>query len=116
MPPRIPTDPNILPAKAGDVAQTWPDVWEAYAALGEACASAGPLDQKTIRLVKLALAIGAASEGAVHSHVRRAIAEGATAEELKQIALLAIPTLGFPRAMAVLTWIEDITEETATTA
>ena len=32
---------------------------------------AGPLDQKTVRLVKLALAIGAKSEGAVHSHVRR---------------------------------------------
>lgn len=112
---KIQTDPEMLPAKAGDIAKTWPDVWKAYTALGEACATAGSLDPKTIRLAKLAIAIGAASEGAVHSHVRRALAEGATAEELKHIALLAIPTLGFPRAVAVLTWIEDITEEAAAT-
>jgi len=103
-------DPTLLPAKAGDVAKTWPDVWQAYASLGEACAKAGPLEPKSIRLVKLALAIGASSEGAVHSHVRRAIEEGVSPDELKQIALLAIPTLGFPRAVAMLTWIEDITE------
>lgn len=33
-----------------------------------------------------------------------------TAEEIKQVAMLAIPTLGFPRAIASLTWIEDITK------
>lgn len=102
-------DPVELPAKAGDVARAWPDVWNAYTALGQACSNAGPLDSKTIRIAKLALAIGAASEGAVHSHVRRAISEGVSADELKQVAILAIPTLGFPRAVAVLTWIEDIT-------
>jgi len=105
------TQPTDLPAKAGDVAKTWPEVWKSYAALGEACANAGPLEARSIRLIKLALAIGAASEGAVHSHVRRAIAEGVSPEELKQVALLAIPTLGFPRAVAVLTWIEDLTAE-----
>jgi len=101
-----------LPAKAGDVAKAWPDVWQAYSALGAACANSGPLDAKTIRLVKLALSIGAASEGALHSHVRRAVEEGISPEELKQIALLAIPTLGLPRAVAALTWIEDITSKT----
>ena len=46
----------------------------------------------------------------MHSHVRRALAEGASIEELEHVALLAIPTLGFPQAVAALTWIEDITE------
>ena len=50
------------------------------------------------------------SEGAVHSHVRRALEEGVSAEELKQVAMLAIPTTGFPTAVAALTWIEDITD------
>jgi alkylhydroperoxidase/carboxymuconolactone decarboxylase family protein YurZ len=99
-----------LPSAAGDVAQTYPDIWKAYSDLGEACANAGPLDQKTLRLVKLALAIGAASEGATHSHTRRALSAGIGKDELKQIAMLAIPTLGFPRAVAALTWIEDITD------
>lgn len=103
-------DREELPSGAGHVAETYPAVWEAYSALGKACSEAGPLEGKTLRLVKLALAIGAGSEGAVHSHARRALAEGVAPEELKQVALHAIPTLGFPRAVAVLTWIEDITD------
>jgi alkylhydroperoxidase/carboxymuconolactone decarboxylase family protein YurZ len=99
-----------LPGAAGDVAETYPDIWAAYSKLGEACAECGPLDADTRRLVKLALAIGAASEGAVHSHARRAVEAGIDPAALKQVAMLAIPTLGFPRAVASLTWIEDVTD------
>lgn len=102
-------DSERLPAAAGQVAQAYPDIWKAYAALGAACAGAGPVEGEALRLVKLALAIGAASEGGVHSHCRRALEEGVTPEALKQVALLAIPTLGFPRAVAALTWVEDVT-------
>ena len=99
-----------LPAGASRVAERHAAVWQTYERLGAACSEAGPMDGRTRRLVKLALAIGAVSEGAVHSHVRRALAEGASREELEHIALLAIPTLGFPRAVAAMTWIEDITK------
>ncbi|MCB4820287.1 carboxymuconolactone decarboxylase family protein [Roseicella aerolata] len=104
-----------LPAAAGDVARAYPELYRAYAALGEACAKAGPIDGQALRLVKLALAIGAWSEGGVHSHCRRALEEGIPKEALKQVALLAIPTLGFPKAVAALTWIEDITDGKRTT-
>jgi alkylhydroperoxidase/carboxymuconolactone decarboxylase family protein YurZ len=100
-----------LPAGALRIAERHAAVWQAYERLGAACSEAGPVGGRTRRLVKLALAIGAASEGAVHSHVRRALAEGASIEELEHVALLAIPTLGFPRAVAALTWIEDITKQ-----
>lgn len=100
--------PAELPAKAGDVAQRWPEVWAAYADLGKACAEAGPLDPATIRLIKLAYALGAASEGATHSHARRGLEEGLPVDALRQVAMLAIPRLGFPRAVAGLTWIEDV--------
>ena len=99
-----------LPAGASRLAERHAAVWQKYVGLGEACSEAGPVVGRSRRLVKLALAIGAASEGAVHSHVRRALAEGASAEELEHVALLAIPTLGLPRAVAALTWIEDITK------
>lgn len=97
-----------LPSTAGEIADEFPDVWSAYSALGEAAAEAGPLSDRERRLVKLALAIGAASEGAVHSHVRRAESEGLNSSAIEQIALLAIPTLGFPRAAAALSWIRDL--------
>jgi alkylhydroperoxidase/carboxymuconolactone decarboxylase family protein YurZ len=99
-----------LPSAAGKLAQDYPSVWQAYADLGKVTAEAGPLDARARRLVKLALAIGASSEGAVHSHARRALAEGISSKELKQVALLAIGTLGFPQAVKGLTWIADMTE------
>lgn len=102
--------PTELPAAAGQVAKAYPGIWHAFASLGEACAQAGPIEAQARHLVKLALAMGAGSEGGVHSHCRRALEEGVPAEALKQVALLAIPTLGFPRAVAALTWVEDVTD------
>jgi alkylhydroperoxidase/carboxymuconolactone decarboxylase family protein YurZ len=97
-----------LPSGAGRLADRYPTVWSAYERLGEAVADAGPLDAKTRRLVKLALAIGGGSEGAVHSHVRRAVAEGVTVQELRHVMLLAVSSLGLPAAVKAMTWIDDI--------
>jgi alkylhydroperoxidase/carboxymuconolactone decarboxylase family protein YurZ len=98
------------PSGAGDIARTYPAVWQAYADLGKASADAGPIEGQTLRLVKLALAIGVGSEGAVHSHVRQAIEEGIAADTLRHAALLAIPTIGFPQAVKALRWIEDVVD------
>ncbi len=100
-----------LPSSAGDVAEEFPDVWEAYSALGQACAEAGPLDERDRRLVKLALAVAVGSEGATHSHARRALDEDLDPEELRHVALLAIGVIGFPRAVAGLTWIDDVLDD-----
>jgi alkylhydroperoxidase/carboxymuconolactone decarboxylase family protein YurZ len=97
-----------LPPVVQELARKYPAVWEAYGRLGEAAAAAGPLDGRTARLVKLALAIGAGREGAVHSHARRALRAGFTPDELRQVALLAITTIGWSGAVAAYCWIEDI--------
>lgn len=99
---------ELPPSGAGIFAREFPATWEAYEALGKAASEAGPLDARTRRLVKLALAIGAGSEGAVHSHTRQGLAEGLDPKEIKQIAVLAITTLGFPAAMASFSWMRDI--------
>ncbi|MGM0398835.1 MAG: carboxymuconolactone decarboxylase family protein [Halobacteriota archaeon] len=104
------TDIDELPSTPRDLADTHPDVWTAYTDLGRATADAGPIDGEEKRLVKLALAVAAESEGAVHSHVRRALDEGSSPEALRQVAILAIPTIGFPAAMAALSWIDDLAE------
>ena len=100
-----------LPGQARHVAHTKPALWKAYEKLGQACAEAGPLTGQAVHHVKLALAIGAGLEGAVHSHVRRALAAGAEPDAIRHVAYLAITTLGFPRAIAALTWIEDVLSE-----
>jgi alkylhydroperoxidase/carboxymuconolactone decarboxylase family protein YurZ len=99
-----------LPAGAARIAKRHPKIWSAYEELGAACADAGPLDARTRRIVKLALAVGSQSEGAVHSHTRRGMAEGLTKEECLHVALLAIPSIGLAKAVAAMTWIEDVLE------
>ena len=97
-----------LPAAAGDVRSRYAKVWSAYERLGATCAESGPLPERTRRLVKLALAVGRGAEGAVHSHARQALQEGVGADEIRHVALLSIPTLGFHAGVSALTWIEDI--------
>jgi 4-carboxymuconolactone decarboxylase len=87
--------------------QDYPKVWEAFSALATECHSAGPLDDKTRRLVKLALAVGAGLEGATHSAVRHAADAGTSKDEMLHIAVLGITTLGFPSAMRAASWILD---------
>jgi alkylhydroperoxidase/carboxymuconolactone decarboxylase family protein YurZ len=106
-----PESSELPPSGAGQFARSFPEVWDAYAALGKSAAEAGPLEADTRRLIKLALAMGAGSEGAVHSHTRQALAEGQSVESLQQVAVLAITTLGFPAAVAALSWITDVTDK-----
>jgi alkylhydroperoxidase/carboxymuconolactone decarboxylase family protein YurZ len=67
----------------------------------------GPLDAKTQRLLKLAIAIGAMREGAVHSGVRKARDAGASLGEMEQVVALAATTIGFPASVAVWTWVRE---------
>ncbi len=99
---------KLPPSGAGVFAAQFPETWSAYEALGKACTESGPLDARSRRLIKLALSIGARSEGAVHSHARQALEEGLSAAELRQVAALSITSLGFPAAMAGLSWINDM--------
>ena len=90
----------------------FPDVWKAYNEMGQAAHAEGPLDQKARELIKLAIAVSARYEGAVHSATRKALAAGATSEEIYQVLLLALPTVGFPTTVAAMTWVDDIIENT----
>ena len=102
-----------LPPLVKEVAARYAHVWDSFNRLGDSVANAGPLDEKTQRLVKLGIAVGGGLQGAVHSHVRRGLAEGIAPEEMRHVALLAITTMGWPSAMARLSWIEDILHEHA---
>ncbi|MDP6117592.1 MAG: carboxymuconolactone decarboxylase family protein [Planctomycetota bacterium] len=89
--------------------ETFPNLGESWK-LSQEAGKEGPLDEKTSRLAKLAVAIGAMREGAVHSSVRKALALGITEEEILQVVALAAGTLGFPSAVAVFCWVKDITD------
>lgn len=84
------------------------EVAQAYEQLGKATQEWGPLDKKSRELVKLGVAVGNRHEGGVHSHTRRALDAGATADEVRHVVLLSLTTIGFPSMIAALTWVEDV--------
>lgn len=86
----------------------FPALAEAYSQMGAAVHENSPFDPKMRQLIKLALAIGARHEGAVHSHARRALEAGATEEELNAVVALAVTTLGMPNTVAAYTWVGDV--------
>ena len=96
-----------LPERPEAFRRKYPKVWKAFTALAGSCHEAGPLDEKSRRLVKLGLAIGAGLEGATHSAARNALAAGITPEELQHAAVLGMSTLGFPASMRAMSWIAD---------
>jgi 4-carboxymuconolactone decarboxylase len=97
-----------LPKRFTDFVQQYPAVGETYHQLGKAVAEAGPLDAKTRQLVKVGISIAAGLEGGTHSHVRKAMEAGATAEEIRHAALQCLTTIGFPAMMKGMSWVDDV--------
>jgi len=88
--------------------ENYPEVSQRLDALAVAAESAGPLDERARRLVKLALAVAKESPGAVRSNVRKALEAGDSADEIRHVVLLAITTCGFPTAAASMQWVDDV--------
>ncbi len=76
--------------------------------LGRVVKEIGPIDDKTSQLIQLAASAAIRSEGAVHSHARRAKELGASSEEIYQSLLLLTSTIGFPNVAAAISWVDDL--------
>ena len=98
---------NDIPQPFQDLTRDYPAVAEAYEALGSAAHNAGPLDERTRRLVKLGIAVGGRLEGAVRAQARFARKAGISNAELDHVVLLSLTTVGLPSAVSARTWIRD---------
>ena len=96
-----------LPRSVTKFAGDYPEVWQTFNQLGDQCHQAGPLDERSRRLVKVGLAVGAGLEGATRSAVRRAIEAGIAADEIRHVIVLSMTTLGFPEAIRAMTWVDE---------
>ena len=101
-------DVMYLPQIYEKFCKTFPDIEEKYQQLGLACRAAGPLEKKTQDLVKLGIAIGLGSQGAIRSHTRKALASGASKEEILHVVLLSLTTAGFPNMIAAVGWVSEV--------
>ena len=96
-----------------NIRERHPEFIEAVESLGLVLRQQGPLDDISGQLVHLASAVAIRSEGAVHSHVKRALQYGASTEEIRHTIILLTSTVGFPTAMAALSWADDVIDEYA---
>lgn len=92
-------------------AERYPTIGAAYDTLSDVCRHAGPLDEQSIALVKLAVSVGGSLDRTVHMHAKKALRAGVSPDALRQVAVIAMPTIGLPRAMDALGWIEESIEE-----
>jgi len=86
-------------------------VMESHQEFGKTLRQAGPIEEKDAHLIQLAAAAATKAEGAVHSHVRRALDAGATQDEIYHAIILLASTIGFPAVAAALSWARDIIEK-----
>lgn len=102
---------GTIPAKQYlKITERFPDYMSAVESLGKTAKKEGPIDEKTAHLVQIAAAAAIRSEGAVHSHTRRAIDAGAQADEIYHAIILITSTIGFPTVVAALSWVDDVIE------
>jgi 4-carboxymuconolactone decarboxylase len=102
---------DYLPEVYQHFQRRFPAVKGAFDALGAAEHDAGPLGERERRLIKLGIAVGAQSEGAVRSHVRKLLGIGVSEAEIVHTIVLALTTIGFPATNAALSWAEKVLSE-----
>jgi len=100
-----------LPTKYKEFASEFPEIFNLYKELGIKVRESGPLDENTQNLIKLGIAVGSNSRGAVMSHTRKALETGATKEAICHAILLALSTTGFPNMIAALNWANEVLEK-----
>lgn len=97
-----------IPKHYMNIRERYEEYGEVLSELGRVVKNAGPIDEKSSQLIQLAAAAAIRLEGAVHSHARRAMEQGATSEEIYQTLLLLTSTIGFPNVAAAVSWVEDL--------
>ena len=102
---------GYLPEIYKDFTQRFPDLAKAYDTLALGCHQWGPLDNKTLRLIKMGIAMGLHSEGGVRSHALQALEEGVSPDELRHAVLMVFTTAGFPVMNAAMKWVEEVIEK-----
>ena len=99
-----------VPERFATFTKRYSRIAAAYEGFAGECHRLGPLNERDRCLVKLGVAAGSHTEGAVHSQVRKALDAGVRPDEIRHAIVLASTTIGFPRMMAALTWVEDVLE------
>lgn len=100
--------PEELPRPLQQLIRRQPRLWKAYEALGRECTDAGPLDHKTVHLVKLALYAARGQQTPFQTHVRAALKAGASVEEVEHALLQLLTAEGLGTVVRALKWAGEV--------
>jgi len=91
--------------------EEFPEVYARHEALGkEVHEHAGPLDEKSRWLIKIAISAACNHKRALATHIQKARDAGIADEEIKHALLLLIPTAGFPAFMKAYAVLDNMVD------
>lgn len=98
-------DKKRLPSTLQEFIKRYPNVWSADENLGLECIHAGPLSQKQIQLIKIAVTL----ETAFKMHVKKAVQAGASKHEIEHTIIQLLPIVGMGRTLMAMKWYQGVT-------
>jgi alkylhydroperoxidase/carboxymuconolactone decarboxylase family protein YurZ len=100
-------DVSQLPSTLRKFIERNPKIWESHEALGLACKKAGPLSDKQIQFIKMAITASQMLETGFKTHARKAAKAGASREEMEHVVIQLLPIMGLGRTMMAMKWLEE---------
>jgi alkylhydroperoxidase/carboxymuconolactone decarboxylase family protein YurZ len=89
------------------------DIYKAYAEFGKMLhEEGGPLDAKTRWLIKIATSTSCQNPYALKTHIRKALKNGCSRDEVEHAILLTAPTAGFPVMMEGILVLQETLGDT----
>jgi pyruvate dehydrogenase E2 component (dihydrolipoamide acetyltransferase) len=107
-------DPNELMAELGEgmtqIADECPELAAAFVQMDQAAYVEGELERKYKELIGLGIALAVRCEYCINIHVKQALEEGATREEILEAAAVAVAFGGSPSMAYVATAVTKALE------
>ncbi|MGK7394132.1 MAG: carboxymuconolactone decarboxylase family protein [Candidatus Cyclobacteriaceae bacterium M3_2C_046] len=89
----------------------FPELLDQARSWDEKALQAGPLEERTAIMVRLAGAVSIQSEVEVKNQARKALEEGLVMDELRHVIVLLGSLLGVPSMVQALCWLDDLVEQ-----
>lgn len=99
---------NKLPPSLRSFIRKYPRLWKAHERLGIESSRAGPLTEKQVQLIKLAVTGSLMLETSFKTHVKKALSANATPAEIEHAIIQTLPIVGIGRMMMAMKWCGEV--------
>jgi alkylhydroperoxidase/carboxymuconolactone decarboxylase family protein YurZ len=97
-----------LPKTLRSFIKKYPEIWNSYDNLGSSCTENGPLTEKMLELIKIAIHGANGMFTPFKTHVRLAIKTGATPDEIEHTIIQLLTSKGISQVMMCMKWANEV--------